>query len=128
MAADITQKRILRVCAVGGLLTAVLAGYALLYNATGHGLPCLLYQLTGLQCAGCGLTRALAAVMRLKWLEAFSYHALWPVYALYFSWIFLSDARAYVRRGELQFLPGRWWIHIPVAVLLLGYGFLRNFL
>lgn len=128
MAADTTQKRILRVCAVGGLLTAALAGYALLYNATGHGLPCLLYQLTGLQCAGCGLTRALAAVMRLEWLEAFSYHALWPVYALYFSWIFLSDARAYVRRGEVQFLPGRWWIHIPVAVLLIGYGFLRNFL
>ena len=126
MAADTTQKRILRVCAVGGLLAAALGSYALLYNVTGHGIPCLLYRLTGLQCAGCGLTRALAAVSRLAFREAFTYHALWPVYALYFSWILLSNALAYIRRGELQLLPGRWWVHIPVAALLVGYGFLRN--
>ena len=122
------QKRILHICLVGGGLAAALVGYGLFYNATGRGIPCMLYQLTGLPCAGCGLTRAIAAVLRLDLSEAFSYHALWPLYAVYFSWIFLSDALAYIRRGELQLLPGKWWAHIPVAAVMVGYGFLRNFL
>ena len=122
------QKRILHICLAGAGLAAALVGYGLFYIATGYGIPCMLYQLTGLQCAGCGLTRAMAAVLRLELGAAFSYHALWPVFALYLLWILVADSLVYIRRGELQFLPGKWWAHIPVAAVIVGYGILRNFL
>ena len=128
MTADTPKKRLLRVALIGGGLLALLAGYGVFYNVTGFGIPCMLHELTGLQCAGCGLTRAMAAVLRLELGAAFSYHALWPVFALYLLWILVADSLVYIRRGELQFLPGKWWAHIPVAAVIVGYGILRNFL
>ena len=55
-------------------LTAVLllyAAFALL------GIGCPIKFLTGISCAGCGMTRAWAAVLRLDMAAAFSFHPLW---------------------------------------------------
>ena len=122
------KKRLLRVCVTGGMVMIALVGYILFFQATGRGIPCLLYQLTGLQCAGCGLTRAAASLLRADVAAAFGYNPLWPVFAVYLGWILASDAWVYIRRGELPFLPGRWWAHVPVAAVIVGYGILRNFL
>ena len=108
-------------CVVGGLVV-----YVLTFARTGRGFPCILHLLTGLQCAGCGMTRAALALLRLDLAAAFSYHALWPVFAGYFLWVGVSDAAVYVRTGKVRLLPGKWWIHAAVLILLFGYGILRN--
>ena len=122
------ETRILHICLLGGGLLAALVGSGLFYNATGRGIPCALYQLTGLQCAGCGLTRAAAALLHLDLTAAFSSHALWPVFVAYFLWVGISDAAVYVKTGDIRLLPGKWWIHAAVTALIVGYGVLRNFL
>lgn len=72
------------------------------------------------------MTRAAVAVLELNLSAAFSYHALWPIFPGYFLWIALSDARVYVETGDIQLLPGKWWIHAAVLAAIVGYGILRN--
>ena len=126
---DPAQKaRLLRVCLIAGVTIAALLGYVLAFASTGLGFPCVLYEYTGLQCGGCGLTRAAVSLLHLDFAAAFSYHALWPVFVAYFAWVGISDATVYVKKGVLRLLPGARWIHAVVLVIVVGYGILRNFL
>ena len=81
MTDPIQKVRLLRVCLVAGITIAALAGYVVLFDTTGWGIPCVLYETTRLKCGGCGLTRAAVSLLRLDFAAAFSYHALWPVFA-----------------------------------------------
>ena len=126
---DNTRKtRLGRVLLIAGIAAAALVGYVVTFDLTGLGMPCPLYELTRLQCGGCGLTRAAVSLLRLDFVAAFSYHALWPVFAAYFLWVGLSDAAVYVKTGEVRLLPGKWWIHAAVLAVVFGYGVLRNFI
>ena len=128
MTADTPKKRLLRVALIGGGLLALLAGYGVFYNVTGFGIPCMLHEVTGLECPGCGLTRAIAAVVRLDLAAAFGFNALWPLYAAYFLWGGIGMAMAYVKRGEVGYLPGKTWMHAVILTGVVGYGLLRNIL
>ena len=122
------QARAWRVLLMTGAVAAALLGYVLLFSVTGRGIPCALHELTGLRCAGCGLTRAAAALLSGDVAAAFAYNPIWPVYAAYFLWVGLSDAAVYIRRGQLQLLPGRWWLHAALLAAVTVFGILRNFL
>jgi hypothetical protein len=122
------NARLLRVCLIAGIAAAALVGYVVTFALTGLGFPCVLYEATRLKCGGCGLTRAAVSLLRLEFAAAFGYHALWPVFVLYCAVVGGSAAYIYVRRGEVRYLPGKWWMHAPVAAVLIGYGILRNFL
>ena len=128
MTDPIRKARLLRVCLIAGITIAALVGYVLVFASTGLGFPCVLYEYTGLQCGGCGLTRAAVSLFRLDFAAAFSYHALWPVFVAYFLWVGLSDAAVYVKTGKVRLLPGKWWIHAALLAVIVGYGILRNFL
>lgn len=43
------------------------------------GISCPIKHLTGVSCAGCGMTRACLAALRLDFSAAFAYHPLWVV-------------------------------------------------
>ncbi|MBQ9151021.1 MAG: DUF2752 domain-containing protein [Clostridia bacterium] len=126
---DPTPKaRLLRVCLIAGITAATLVGYVVIFDVSGLGMPCVLHELTGLQCGGCGLTRAAVSLLHLDFAAAFSYHALWPLFAAYILWIGGSAATVYIRRGEVQLLPGKWWMHGALLAVVVAYGFLRNFI
>ena len=122
------KARMRRILLIAGTAAAALTGYVILFDATGLGFPCVLHELTGLACGGCGLTRAAVSLLHLDLAAAFSYHALWPVFAVYILWVGVSDSLAYIRRGEIQLLPGKWWMHAALLTVVVGYGVLRNFL
>ena len=121
------KQRLHRLTVWGGVLLLLLVGYGFYYNRIGDGIPCPIYQATGLRCAGCGLTRALAAVLRLDLVASFSYNPVWPLYVGYFAWIGVAGGLAYVRRGEEFHLPGKTWIHIGILLAVTAFGVLRNF-
>ena len=37
------------------------------------GIPCIFHELTGFYCPGCGLTRAIASIVKLDFYQAFRY-------------------------------------------------------
>ena len=88
---------------------------------------CFLHDRLFLYCPLCGGTRALAALLRLDLVEAFAHNAYVTVLA--FLAIAL-DVWAFVRlcRGKRELLPMPGWAWIALAVSLVLYGVLRNYL
>ena len=121
------KKRILLV-----LAAAFIAAAALLYlyftgEGEGAGIPCPIYQLTGLYCSGCGASRALRSILHFDFYQAIRYNAVLvlvlPFIAVYFSAIAIS----FIKSGK-DAVSGKiplWpiWIFVALAVT---YGILRN--
>ena len=120
------KKRFLCVVAITAAALAVLLGYAVFTTLTGLGLSCALHELTGLDCAGCGMSRACLALLRLDIAAAFSYNLLWPVYFGYALWAYLSYTVPYVRRGVMPAFPQPVWLNWVLLGALLTYGIVRN--
>ena len=98
-------------------------------NAPGSHLPgCPLYELTGLYCPGCGLTRATHALLRGHFGAALGYNLLLPFFlgAIVLGWF------AWVR-AALGRTPVRWiarvspWTGGAAVVVLIVFGVIRNF-
>lgn len=102
------------------LLLLAGAGLAVLYffdpSAAGNFFPkCPSYAFLGLYCPGCGITRALHALLHGQWAQAFAYNPLAILAAPLLLWMAFKPA----------------WIYHPLApkiafTVLVGYGVLRN--
>ncbi len=74
------------------LITAAIFVYALFVYL--FKIPCIILSLTGIDCLGCGMTRALASVIKLDFSKAFSYHIMfWSLPVLYL--FFLYDGKLF---------------------------------
>lgn len=77
-----------------------MAGVVLLYWVL-HllGIGCPIRFVTGISCAGCGMTRAWLSVLSLDFSDAFYYHPLWPlVPAAAAVWLLRTRIPLHIRR------------------------------
>ena len=82
-----------RVLAATGIITIGAGAFVVSYfNPTTAGFfpVCPLYQLTGIACPGCGLTRGFHALFHGDVLTALHYNALLPVFSFVIGFIFVS--------------------------------------
>ena len=121
------KKRILILLALGAAAAGVLGGFYFLAQK-GIGLGCPLYQLTGLQCPGCGNSRAVLALLRLDIGSALQYNLLFPLEAGYLLWVLFRLCKSYLSSGRFSYLPKRSWMDLAVLVLIAAWGILRNIL
>lgn len=112
-----------------GLLVASLLAFALYQRGpAGLGLPgCLFHRLTGLDCPGCGMTRAAHAALHGRWEDAFRFN---PVGMILFPAAMMGigmELIGWVRGKPLPLrirIGGAWaW---GIAGILLGYWICRN--
>jgi hypothetical protein len=89
---------------------------------------CPLSARTGLECAGCGTLRALHALTRGRWVEAFHQNPLILALAPLAAAVLVNEARVAAGRRSwtLPFHPGK--AVLAVVVLLLVYVAARNLL
>lgn len=107
-------------------------GMVVLYRATpGEGSllpPCMFHKVTGLHCAGCGITRACHALMHLRVGEAFRMNPLLVAALPLVLAAVLIEGAAWVvgegYRGPRVRLP-RWGYGILIGTIL-AYWVLRN--
>ena len=113
--AENTKSRRGKIDWLGKLIViAALLGYALF--STWLRIPCPILKLTGIRCLGCGMTRAVMALLQGEWQQALQHHGMvWslPVLVL----LFLFDGKLFRRRG----------LNILI-VCLLAIGFLVNWI
>ena len=128
MTATTRKKRLWRVLFLWGAILLAGVGYGLFCARTGRGIPCILHELTGLDCPGCGMTRAVLALARLDVAAAFGYNAIWPVILGYLLWVGLGMSASFVKRGEVFYLPGKTRMHAVILAVILAFGVLRNFI
>ena len=74
------SRRTIILAAVAIGLTAIIALYALLAPANPYFPRCLIRQITGFDCPGCGTQRAIHAILHGRWAQAWHYNA-----ALFFA-------------------------------------------
>lgn len=69
------------------LITVIVAVYVIVASILS--LPCVIKYFTGLECPGCGMTRAWQAVLKGDFYEAFLLHKMfWSVPLLYVCFLF----------------------------------------
>lgn len=87
---------------------------------------CPLYQLTGLACPGCGLTRGFHALSHGDIIPALDFNLLLPVWTVIFLWVLVSLLLLAVRGRGLEMWPTRPRFMYGFMAALLVFGVLRN--
>ena len=113
-----------------GLLVVIVAGctlVALRNPATVEMLPpCPVKHFTGLECPGCGSTRAVHHLLNLHWHDAWRHNLALIVIGLPFAAVLFSDlSLTLLSRRRLLFAPaGRFGV--VLALVILAWAVVRN--
>lgn len=94
----------------------IVTGFILLYVLISNiwGGVCIFSKLTGIPCPGCGMSRAVVALLQFRFAEAFGYHLMvWSLPFLYLC--YLTDGKLFKKKA--------WNI---LFYVLIGVGFLVN--
>lgn len=97
-----------------------------------HGISlCLFHAVTGLECPGCGMTRAFCAISHGRIVEAFHLNLFSIPLYLFFLGILARDI-VHVTSGKLIYVPRAFRLEgiygYALLVLVLAYGIARNFI
>ena len=121
------KKRIQNVLKIFVVLLTSGLLYAMFFQATGMGIPCIFHILTGFKCPGCGLTHMGVALLHLDIAAAWESNPvilcmLPPGFVLA-----LYTISVYITKGKWP--DSRWYnclIILMIAALLI-FGVVRNF-
>lgn len=102
-------------------------GYAALVNR-GIGIPCLFHTVTGLHCPGCGISRALTALLRGHFGAFFEYNLLSPLIVLYLLFVGGLATYHYISRGKFAYRSPCKWVDIGMLIAVLLWWIVRNLL
>ena len=105
-------------------LGAILAFYILARNKIALG--CIFYQLTGLQCPGCGNSRALIALLEMNFKKAISYNLMFPLEIGYLIWVVIQSGLSFLNTGRFSYKPKKIWIDATILIMVIAWGFIRN--
>lgn len=100
----------------------------LIYHFTEIGFKCLIFEITGFKCAGCGNTHALESLLRLDFFRSFSYNYIYPIEMLYIIWVYLISAKNYIKNGKFNYKPPCQVFDIIILVIVVLWIPLRNIL
>lgn len=102
-----------------GLILLVLSVFVYFQDPSkGPILPCVFNKITGLYCPGCGMTRAVNAVFKLNFYQAFRFNALIFIMPIMLGFYY---GASYLKKPQLAKIT-----LILMLVVALGYGVLRN--
>jgi hypothetical protein len=109
------SKKKLKIISLAGLVLAIYVYFSDYTN--GPILPCIFNKITKLYCPGCGMTRAINSILRLRFYQALRFNSLIfiipPLMVLYFL-----TYKKYKNFGKI--------LIVLMIIISLGYGILRN--
>jgi hypothetical protein len=121
------KVRLQRTVGITVLFVFLAIGYLLFFMRTGVGIPCIVKMLTGWMCPGCGITHALASLLRLEWGAAWQANPFVYPALLYGLALYGFSAYGYLRTGRYRVgLPWEW-VNVLFLSLLILWGIARNF-
>ncbi len=121
------KKRIFNIIIIIILCIFFILGYFLLYNEFHIGIPCLFYEITGLYCPGCGITRCIFFIIKGNIYEAFKYNQLIFFLLPFLVFYILVKIYYYITNKEnvlIKKIPN--YTYIILLIITLSYGILRN--
>ena len=122
------KKRVRKVAAVWGITLGVLMTYAVVTILTGAGIPCPFHVITGLNCPGCGISRAMKSLLLLRFADALKYNIMAPFIILYILYCAGYASVKYVRTGRKDLYMKPQWLHFTLLGIILVWWVVRNIL
>lgn len=124
---ELFKKSMIFILCVMVLLVAIL-GYGYVNYKYGIGFPCMSNKIFGINCPGCGMTRAAIAMMRLDFGEAIKYNAfsiiLLPM--LFIGAVLVIWEAIFKKPTFVYKIPVAFWVILFSAFVI--YGVIRNFI
>ncbi len=121
------KKRIFNICLILLICLFIFIGYFYLNSKYGFSINCLVHELTGYYCPGCGITRCLFSLLKLDLYEAFMYNQLVFILLPFLVGLIGYKIYLYIFDKKDQFIkkiPNMVWILLLVIVI--GFGIVRN--
>jgi hypothetical protein len=118
-----------RILAAAGLIGGAAGAFVVArFNPLTAGFfpQCPLYQITGLACPGCGLTRGFHALFHGDVLTALDYNAMLPFYVLFFAYLAASLVSIAARGRGFSFKLFQPKLVYGFLVLSLAFAVVRN--
>ncbi len=107
------------------IILGIALAYLIFVLCAGFGIPCLFYEITGLKCPGCGITKMFISLSKLDFVSAFWHNPFLLTTGPFLVTYLACNEVKYVRTGNNRM--GKWEIFLWVElVLALAYGVLRN--
>ncbi len=119
-------KRIRRVAFIATLFIVIGIIYVAVVSFLKFGIPCVFYELTGLKCPGCGITRAIISMLHFRIYDAMTYNALAFLIIAYILFIFINTSWVYIKSGIYHLSAGKEYISVIFLILLVAWGIVRN--
>lgn len=120
------KQRLKRVALLATLFIIIGILYAVLVSVLKFGIPCFFYEITGLRCPGCGITRSILALLKLNIYEALSYNAFVFFIIAYILYLFICTAKEYIISGKYKLAGNKEYISIIFLILLIAWTAVRN--
>ena len=121
------KKRLIKVIIRDVILLIILIGYYFFNKYTGIYIPCIIREITGYKCPGCGITHLVFYLLQLDFHKAFIsnplvfiYMPFILVYFIYLDYLYIYDKKDKI----LKRIPNIIWIILIIITLL--YGVIRN--
>lgn len=108
------------------VIFAVAIAYYIFYRVTSIGLKCPLYELTGLLCPGCGITRMFTSLLSFDIAGAFYYNAAVLILLPFWCVLIVSHYAEYIKAGTRALKRWHKAILIASIIIMAAYGILRN--
>ena len=89
---------------------------------------CPVQRFLHLRCPGCGMSRALAALLRLDFAGALRYNLMAPLILGYLLYVCVSWWAARRRGGQDGLLPKPEWLNVVFLIVFLAWFSVRNVL
>lgn len=89
-------------------------------------IPCLFYEITGLNCPGCGNTRATVALFRLDFKQMLHYNLLYPLEIIYILQVLIICVKNYIKKGKFEYDTVSPILDIIFLILLIVWTIVRN--
>ena len=121
------KNRLIKVIIRDVLLLLILVGYYFFNKYTGKYIPCIIHEITGYKCPGCGITHLVFSLLHLDFHKAFIsnplvfiYMPFIIVYFVYLDYLYIYDKKDKI----LKRIPNIIWIIL--IIITLAYGVIRN--
>ena len=89
-------------------------------------IPCIFKELTGLNCPGCGNTRATVALFKLDFKEMLKYNLLYPLQIAYILQVGIVMCVNYFKKGKFEYHSKSYIIDLVFLIVLVAWGIIRN--
>ena len=121
------KKRLIKIVLLNTLIVIISLIYYFLNKYFNIGIPCLFYQITGLKCPGCGITRLIFSLIKLDFRQAFFYNPLVFILLPFIGFYIIYQEYLYITKKEdkiIKKIPS--YIYYLLIIILIIYAILRN--